>query len=497
MMQAKHTWKVIIIISFLVSFTVLNQTHAEEYFRPDFVGMYVHSNNDLLTQGKYEQLISQLKNNGINVIFVEAYHPKEVGNGQLWIQQKGEWQGDPSLQPEFRSRYDMELLLDTASTHGVSVFPTVICFRYTAVPTSEIQKTHLTQVINYLISNFEGIAGINLDYIRFGASWFDPTQPLLANGNTDTIAGFIGSLRERIGDKFLSAAVIPASETDYSSMKEKYGQDYRKMSKHLDYICPMVYHISFEHDICWVSNVTEFVKKEVSGSCEVVPIIQTYFDFKISEELKRPPPGPDISPRSHALYDKGISSSNTDFQRSFEIPSSAEYVQDREIDVDVSWDLSEPMVTMNVSIVNPEGKIVLCGNGMGTYRIPASEVISGRWLIKLDIRNMPDKLRIDIKGRSLGLPGYYETKNLVLSLMTKSIDGIAFFVFHATSSGEWRAIHETFVDSQDNETFADSQDTFWIGLAILSVLAITAIVISVKRGWIHGIHLHAKRTVVK
>jgi len=485
--RTKRTWKVIVVISFLVSFTVLNQTQAKEYSRPDFVGMYVHSDNDLLTQGKYEQLVSQLKNNGINVIFVEAYHPESVGNGQLWIQRKGEWEGDPSLKPEFKNRYDMEMLLDVASEHDVLVFSTVICFRYTAVPTSEVQKTHLRQVVDYLTSNFQNLAGINLDYIRFGASWFDPAQPILADGNTDTITGFVESVKERIGDRFLSAAVIPASEMEYPSMRHKYGQDYKKMSEHLDYICPMVYHISFGHDAGWVSNVTEFVEAEVSESCRVVPIVQTYFDFKISEELKRPSPGPDISPRSYTSHYEGMSSSNTEFEKSFEVPSSAEHVQDREIDVDVSWD-SETKASVNVSIVNPENKTVLCGNHTGTYYIPASEVIPGPWVIRLDIENMPDKLKIDIKGGSLGLPGYYETKNLVLSLMGKNVDGIAFFVFHATSSGEWSAIHEIFVGSTD---------AFWIGVTILCILTITAVVILMKKGWIREIYLRAKRTVMK
>ena len=258
-------------------------------------GVYIHPwNEKLRTEETTHELIEELRQHNITMIFVDVYSPKGAGKGVLRIKNKGSWHGMTDV-PEFYNDMDLDVILEEAHAKNIEVHVLVCCFggagldypEYSVSPTSELHKNHLLEVIDYLIHAFPSLDGVQLDYIRYMKE-----NGYKAEGDTDTIANFVRNIRMIVRDKKLSATVIPASyenpwfdwllswfgrASEYYEVWHDYGQDYTKMSQFLDIICPMAYHVSFHRQANWVGAVTTFVKQKAAETCVVVPIIQAFY----------------------------------------------------------------------------------------------------------------------------------------------------------------------------------------------------------------------------
>lgn len=236
------------------------------------LGVYIHDWNPMLKEGKYRELIQDLKKRQVQMVFVDAYWPTGQGDGEFKFRKKGPWNGF-TKEPAYLDSYDLDSLLYEANSACIEIHVIVDCFGPTPVlPTGQLHQEHLREVVQYLLNNFPALHGIHLDYVRYVGHD--------AQGDTNTIADFISTIENFIGSKKLSSAVFPAAdEVEYLDVWYAQGQSYEKMSRYLDFICPMAYHYHFPWPGPeWVGQVTSFVKSRVSNTCLVVPDIQTYYD---------------------------------------------------------------------------------------------------------------------------------------------------------------------------------------------------------------------------
>jgi len=94
-------------------------------------------------------------------------------------------------------------------------------------------------------ASIPGVYGVHLDYLRY------PGNAYKTNGGTEAINQFVKKVRENIGDKFLSCAVMPETETKYY-----YGQDIEVLGKVCDAVLPMQYKGNYNQSTSWLASTT-------------------------------------------------------------------------------------------------------------------------------------------------------------------------------------------------------------------------------------------------
>jgi len=267
------------------------------------LGIYVQPWNPELEQGRYRELIGELKQHKISRIFIFVYSPKGEGKGVFQIVKKGSWHGATN-EPEFLNVPDLATLIQVVHHSGIQVHAVICCFggagdeypQYSVNPTSEVHRKHLLEVIGYLLENFPSLDGIQLDYIRYIRE-----HGYKADGDTDTIANFIGDVNNIVKSKILSATVFPATyenwcdplvhwlpwlpHSDYYEVWHDLGQDYRKMQRYLNFISPMAYHRECSQPPNWVGKVVKFTKQKLTENCGIIPDIQTFYETKEGLEI--------------------------------------------------------------------------------------------------------------------------------------------------------------------------------------------------------------------
>ena len=121
----------------------------------------------------------------------------------------------------------------------------------------------------------KGIAGIHLDYIRYGGTAHKHDWPEC--GATWSITEFCRQLNVAVKainpDVILSAALMPEINSEYY-----YGQNPEQMGQYLDILIPMVYRYGYageDKSLEWVIEVSNWFE-EKSGPADVWVGIQTY-----------------------------------------------------------------------------------------------------------------------------------------------------------------------------------------------------------------------------
>lgn len=98
-----------------------------------------------------------------------------------------------------------------------------------------------------------GVYGVHLDYLRY------PGNAYKTEGATEAVNRFARQVREAVGDKFLSCAIMPESENEYY-----YGQDAGELGRICDVVIPMQYKGNYDAGSSWLASTTKMFSQMAS-----------------------------------------------------------------------------------------------------------------------------------------------------------------------------------------------------------------------------------------
>ena len=110
------------------------------------------------------------------------------------------------------------------------------------------KTTDLTDKINEArrYADMQGVYGVHLDYLRY------PGNAYKTDGATEAVNNFARNVREAVGSKFLSCAIMPESENEYY-----YGQDAGALGRICDVVIPMQYKGNYGAGSSWLASTTK------------------------------------------------------------------------------------------------------------------------------------------------------------------------------------------------------------------------------------------------
>ena len=156
---------------------------------------------------------------------------------------------------------------------SIRIHPWISCFAYKGTwwkPHDTTRQNYVKNFISNIIDGCPGIAGIHLDYVRYGGTAYIYGVEF----STNTITNFVSDVRDLVkgknSDLYLSAAVMP----ECSVNAYYYGQDYGKLSPYLDFMSPMIYKGNYNKDTTWIGTTTKWIVDH--SSTLIVSGIMTY-----------------------------------------------------------------------------------------------------------------------------------------------------------------------------------------------------------------------------
>ena len=120
-------------------------------------------------------------------------------------------------------------------------------------------------------AGIKGVSGINLDYIRFGA-----TAPKYKNAEyaiTLTVKKLTQAIKSKNKNCIVSSSVMADG---VESNVYYYGQNLTKMSEYVDVIVPMAYKGNYKKDRHWIKNTSSNFKKAICGKAQLWVGLQAY-----------------------------------------------------------------------------------------------------------------------------------------------------------------------------------------------------------------------------
>ena len=173
--------------------------------------------------------LQSLKNNGVTDIFLNYYAFSAHGEANVlqWI--------------------------ENAKRIGINVHIWMQCFY-----NGEWLNPKTTNLINRIqeaerYANMPNVYGIHLDYLRY------PGNAYKTNGGTEAINDFVSSVKNVIGNKFLSCAVMPENES-----AKYYGQDIDVLGKIVDAIIPMQYKGNYNAGSSWLGSTSQLFSSKAT-----------------------------------------------------------------------------------------------------------------------------------------------------------------------------------------------------------------------------------------
>lgn len=196
--------------------------------------------------------LSTLKKNGIKNIFI---HETAVYN------------------------YGFKSWLNKANKKGLKVHIWMQCFyngktwpkisSESGVINTTLQKKLVKKAKKY--AGIKGVSGVNLDYIRFGA-----TAPKYKNAEY-TITVTVKKLTQAIKSKNKNCIVSSSVMADgVESNVYYYGQNLTQMSEYVDVIVPMAYKGNYNKDRAWIEDTSSAFKKAMNGKAQLWVGLQAY-----------------------------------------------------------------------------------------------------------------------------------------------------------------------------------------------------------------------------
>lgn len=272
-----------------------------------------------LVAHSYAAVANKLADNGVQNAYVGVFETTATGtqNGNLFIENDHSFDGGTTGS----NYYDLADFITAATVRSIDVYAWItvfgpestinvggVTYKTWVDPASAEHQTYINNLITHLLTNYAGLKGIVIDYIRYadagaaekyrvykdGGTYTDYTGNFAPVNATTIIHNAVESYKTTVAGfgKELAAEVYPASDdSTYNNwVKADLGQDYAMMAAHLDAILPMAYHVGW-HGPQWVAEVVDYVcsKTHPVGSCfGVIPHVQTYQDGK---DIEWPGPG--------------------------------------------------------------------------------------------------------------------------------------------------------------------------------------------------------------
>lgn len=132
------------------------------------------------------------------------------------------------------------------------------------------RQNYVKSLISDVIDGCPGIAGIHLDYVRYGGTAYKYGVTFSTNTITNFVSDVWDLVKAKNSDLFVSAAVMP----ECGSNAYYYGQDYGKLSPYLDFMTPMIYKGAYGQDTAWIGTTTNWIVQH--STTMIVSGIMTY-----------------------------------------------------------------------------------------------------------------------------------------------------------------------------------------------------------------------------
>lgn len=110
-------------------------------------------------------------------------------------------------------------------------------------------------------SKMPNVYGIHLDYLRY------PGTAYKTDGGVEAINQFVRNVKDVIGDKFLSCAIMPENDNIYY-----YGQDAEVLGEYCDAVIPMQYKGNYSAGTSWLASTS----KNFSSKANIWSGLQSY-----------------------------------------------------------------------------------------------------------------------------------------------------------------------------------------------------------------------------
>lgn len=401
--------------------TILIASSTASRPSPNLHAVYAHPQWQTRTNQVNEETLRQIAQVGINTIFVDVYGPTGIGKGIFLAEKEGSWAGS-SDEPQFADTFSLDSLIKMAKKLSISVHVTISCFgELPAIdPTSQRHRRHLIDVVEYVLTRFPLVDGIHLDHIRYMSEW-----GLEANGNTEPITTFVKDVRQSIRGKVLSAAVLAVGDQDeYDWARSETGQDCREMSRYLDFMCPMTYHLAFGKSLEWVESVTRFMSSIIQRPCRLYPTVQAYYQFE-----------------SDTVVSDQVTPNTSILGPSFEVPSIGM------LQLRIKW--QNPKNSFSIIVRDPLSREVF-GNSASNYlRYSSAEIyllnstVTGKWTTELLAQSPSedDVVTLQVSDINEEFPGYQVLRSAISKAMIKT-DGFCVYALNNLSPKELEAIRD-------------------------------------------------------
>ena len=172
---------------------------------------------------------------------------------------------------------------------GIKIHAWITCF-YNSTKGSWINpqnSTYVTSLIGFISSvtkysvNGVHVNGIHLDYVRYPGTAYKYT------GATATITSFVQKVYNTVKSINSSVAVSAALMPEGSVNAYYYGQDYKQLSKYIDFMVIMTYKGNYGYDSStgtnsngksgtdWICSTIKYIVSQ-AGSTPVIAGLQTY-----------------------------------------------------------------------------------------------------------------------------------------------------------------------------------------------------------------------------
>lgn len=187
--------------------------------------------------------LKTLKSMGTKQIFLNAYAISLYGKGTVtsWIAQA--------------KKYGMKVhIWAQVFYEGKWVRP----MKADGTPDYNYMKKRVAKLVSY--AKIKGVAGIHMDYIRFGGTahlYKDSTKAI-----NYMVKKACVEVRKVNPNCIMSAAIMPEPDM----MLYYYGQDIPTMSKYLDVLVPMAYKGNYEKNTAWIQEVTGVFAGQSNGA---------------------------------------------------------------------------------------------------------------------------------------------------------------------------------------------------------------------------------------
>ncbi|MFH1749424.1 MAG: hypothetical protein ABH837_00770, partial [bacterium] len=277
--------------------------------------------NQELKDHEYDNVTTKLADNNVSNAYLGVYETTNVGEGLMFCENDFAFDGVTSDE-----NYDLNNFITSATANSIDTYAWITIFgpeqtididddgrlENTWVdPSSTEHLTFINNLADHLLTNYAGLKGIVVDYIRYA----DPPASNQSDGDnideaeyrvyedSDTYTDYVGNFAPGNATTIISNVVTSIAATvhgfvdkeiaveTYSAhtdsvynnwVKPSLGQDYALLAPNIDILVPLTYHIGW-YEASWISQVVDYIyaiTNPVNPNCEIWPKVQTWQENK-------------------------------------------------------------------------------------------------------------------------------------------------------------------------------------------------------------------------